>query len=90
LRGYGKEGLQYFDLNKAIDGKPTYVVFNDAVGSRVGDKALTAKAGELRTPGRAAGLPVRARNGSSQSASAGQIATSRRCRVLAAAARTST
>lgn len=43
---YGEEGLQAFDMNKAIDEKPTYVVFNGAVGSLVGDKALTAKAGE--------------------------------------------
>jgi nitrite reductase (NO-forming) len=42
----GEEGLQYFDMNKAIDERPTYVVFNGAVGSLVGDKALTAKVGE--------------------------------------------
>jgi nitrite reductase (NO-forming) len=43
---YGEEGLQQFDMNKAIDEKPTYVVFNGAAGSLVGDKALTAKVGE--------------------------------------------
>jgi nitrite reductase (NO-forming) len=43
---YGEEGLQAFDMNKAIDEKPTYVVFNGAVGSLIGDKALTAKVGE--------------------------------------------
>ena len=43
---YGEEGLQQFDMNKAIDEKPTYVVFNGAVGSLVGDNALTAKVGE--------------------------------------------
>ncbi len=43
---YGDEGLQAFDMNKATDEKPTYVVFNGAVGSLVGDKALTAKIGE--------------------------------------------
>lgn len=43
---YGEEGLQGFDMNKAIDEKPTYVVFNGSVGSLVGDKALTAKVGE--------------------------------------------
>ena len=43
---YGDEGLQAFDMNKAIDERPTYVVFNGAVGSLVGDKALTAKVGE--------------------------------------------
>ena len=43
---FGEEGLQPFDQNKAIDERPTYVVFNGAVGSLVGDKALTAKVGE--------------------------------------------
>ena len=43
---YGEEGLQSFDMNKALDERPTYVVFNGAVGSLVGDKALTAKVGE--------------------------------------------
>ena len=42
----GEEGLQYFDMNKAIDERPTYVVFNGAVGALVGDKAITAKVGE--------------------------------------------
>ena len=42
----GEAGLQYFDNNKANDERPTYVVFNGAVGSLVGDKALTAKVGE--------------------------------------------
>jgi len=43
---FGEEGLQQFDMNKAIDEKPTYVVFNGAVGSLVGDKAITAETGE--------------------------------------------
>jgi nitrite reductase (NO-forming) len=43
---YGEEGLQMFDQNKAVDERPTYVVFNGAVGSLVGDKAITAKIGE--------------------------------------------
>jgi nitrite reductase (NO-forming) len=43
---FGEEGLQVFDLDRAIDERPTYVVFNGAVGSLVGDKALTAKVGE--------------------------------------------
>ncbi len=43
---YGEEGMQAFDMNKAIDEKPTYVVFNGAVGALVGDKAITAKVGE--------------------------------------------
>jgi nitrite reductase (NO-forming) len=43
---FGDEGMQYFDQNKAVDEKPTYVVFNGAVSSLVGDQALTAKVGE--------------------------------------------
>ncbi|MEO7413020.1 MAG: copper-containing nitrite reductase [Opitutaceae bacterium] len=43
---YGEEGLQSFDMGKAIDERPPYVVFNGAVGSLVGDKAITAKVGE--------------------------------------------
>jgi nitrite reductase (NO-forming) len=43
---FGEEGLQYFDQNKAVDERPPYVVFNGAVGSLVGDKAVTAKVGE--------------------------------------------
>lgn len=43
---YGEEGLQGFDMNKATDERPPYVVFNGAVGSLVGDKALTARTGE--------------------------------------------
>ncbi|MCX6944940.1 MAG: copper-containing nitrite reductase [Opitutales bacterium] len=43
---YGEEGLQSFDMAKAIDERPPYIVFNGAVGSLVGDQALTAKVGE--------------------------------------------
>jgi nitrite reductase (NO-forming) len=43
---YGEEGLQVFDQNKAVDERPTYVVFNGSVGSLVGDKAITANVGE--------------------------------------------
>ena len=46
LGRYGEEGSQPFDMEKAIDERPTYVVFNGAVGSLVGDKALPAKVGE--------------------------------------------
>jgi len=42
----GERGLQIFDNQKAIDENPTYVVFNGAVGSLVGDNALAAKVGE--------------------------------------------
>jgi nitrite reductase (NO-forming) len=43
---FGEEGLQPFDQEKAVDEKPSYVVFNGAVGSLVGDNALKAKVGE--------------------------------------------
>lgn len=43
---FGEEGLQAFDQNKALDERPTYVVFNGAVGALVGDKALKANVGE--------------------------------------------
>lgn len=43
---YGEEGLQSFDMAKAIDERPPYIVFNGSVGSLVGDLAMTAKAGE--------------------------------------------
>ncbi|MFZ5496890.1 MAG: copper-containing nitrite reductase [Verrucomicrobiota bacterium] len=44
--GYGAPGLQAFDMAKSIDERPTYVLFNGAVGSLVGDRALAAKVGE--------------------------------------------
>ena len=43
---FGEAGLQTFDMAKSIDEHPTYVLFNGAVGSLVGDKALTAAVGE--------------------------------------------
>ena len=43
---YREKGAQAFDMQKAIDEKPTYVVFNGSEGSLVGDNALTAKVGE--------------------------------------------
>ncbi len=43
---YREKGPQPFDMQKAIDEKPTYVVFNGAEEALVGDKALKAKAGE--------------------------------------------
>ncbi len=39
-------GIQTFDTPKSIDEHPTYVLFNGAVGSLVGDKALTAEVGQ--------------------------------------------
>src|SRR4051812_23597416 len=43
---YREKGVQPFDMQKAIDEKPTYVLFNGAEGALTGDKALTAKTGE--------------------------------------------
>lgn len=43
---HGEEGLQPFDMDKAIEERPTYVVFNGAVNALVGDHALQAKVGE--------------------------------------------
>jgi nitrite reductase (NO-forming) len=43
---HGEEGLQPFDMDKAIEERPTYVVFNGAVNALVGDNALQAKVGE--------------------------------------------
>lgn len=43
---YRAGGLQNFDMQKAIDEKPTYVIFNGADGALTGANALTAKAGE--------------------------------------------
>ncbi len=43
---HGEPGRQPFDMQKAIDEKPDYVVFNGSVGSLAGDNALKAKVGE--------------------------------------------
>jgi nitrite reductase (NO-forming) len=43
---YREKGNQPFDMEKAIDEKPTYVLFNGAEGALTGDKALKAKVGE--------------------------------------------
>lgn len=43
---YREKGLQGFDMEKAIDEKPTYVLFNGAEGALTGDKALKAKTNE--------------------------------------------
>jgi nitrite reductase (NO-forming) len=43
---HGAEGLQPFDMEKAIEERPTYVVFNGAVNALVGDNALVANVGE--------------------------------------------
>jgi nitrite reductase (NO-forming) len=43
---YREKGAQPFDMQKAIDERATYVLFNGSEGSMTGDKALTAKTGE--------------------------------------------
>lgn len=43
---YGEPGMQPFDMAKAVDEHPDYVVFNGKVGALTGDGALTAKKGE--------------------------------------------
>jgi nitrite reductase (NO-forming) len=43
---YREKGSQAFDMEKAIDERPTYVLFNGSEGSLTGDKALKAKVGE--------------------------------------------
>ncbi len=42
----GERGLQPFDMQKAVDEKADYVVFNGNVNALTGDNALTAKVGE--------------------------------------------
>ncbi len=42
----GQQGLQPFSMEKAIQERPEYVVFNGSVGALAGDNALTAKPGE--------------------------------------------
>jgi len=43
---YREKGLQPFDMEKAIDERPTYVLFNGREGALTGDNALTAKTNE--------------------------------------------
>lgn len=43
---FGEQGYQTFDLDKAVDERPSYVLFNGAVGSLTGNHALTASTGD--------------------------------------------
>lgn len=43
---FGDQGLQPFSMEKAIDEKADYVVFNGSVGALTGDKSMLAKKGE--------------------------------------------
>lgn len=42
----GDRGLQPFDMQKAVNEKADYVVFNGKVGALTGDRAITANVGE--------------------------------------------
>jgi nitrite reductase (NO-forming) len=44
--GFGEQGYQPFDMQKAINELADYVVFNGAVGSLTGENALVAEVGE--------------------------------------------
>ncbi len=43
---YREKGVQPFDMQKAIEENPTYVLFNGSEGALIGDNALKAKVGE--------------------------------------------
>ncbi|MCR9143365.1 MAG: copper-containing nitrite reductase [bacterium] len=43
---FGDAGLQPFDMQKALDENPAYVVFNGSVGALAGDNAVPARVGE--------------------------------------------
>jgi len=43
---YREKGTQPFDMQRAIDERPTYVLFNGAESSMTGPKSLKAKVGE--------------------------------------------
>ena len=43
---YREKGLQAFDMQKAIDENPTYVLFNGSEGALINENALRAKTGE--------------------------------------------
>jgi nitrite reductase (NO-forming) len=43
---YHEKGLQPFDMQKGIDARPTYVVFNGSEGALLGDKSLAARVGD--------------------------------------------
>jgi nitrite reductase (NO-forming) len=45
-RKFGETGYQPFSQDKAVDERPSYVVFNGSVGALTGEKALPARVGE--------------------------------------------
>lgn len=44
--GFGQKGHQEFDMQKALDERPDYVVMNGAVGASAGENAMKVKVGE--------------------------------------------
>jgi nitrite reductase (NO-forming) len=43
---FGEHGMQALDMDKGVDERPTYVVFNGSVGALTGKNAMQAKVGE--------------------------------------------
>ena len=43
---FGEHGMQHLDMEKGVDERPTYVVFNGRVGALTGDHALQATVGQ--------------------------------------------
>jgi nitrite reductase (NO-forming) len=43
---FGEHGMQSLDMDKGVDERPTYVVFNGSVGALTGANAMQAKVGE--------------------------------------------
>jgi len=43
---FGQHGMAHLDMEKGVEEKPTYVVFNGNVNSMIGDKALQANVGQ--------------------------------------------
>lgn len=43
---FGERGLQEFDMQKALDERPDYVVMNGAVGANTGENAMEVNVGE--------------------------------------------
>ncbi len=43
---FGEPGLQTLDMEKGIDERPTYVVFNGSVGALTGEKSLKTNVGD--------------------------------------------
>jgi nitrite reductase (NO-forming) len=56
--GKYRERPQPFDMEKAIDERPTYVLFNGAEGALTGDKAITAKVNETCACSSATAVPT--------------------------------